>query len=80
MAHEGGVEEPPKRSTQSNQQSNSLGLEELEVDTSSLDQQTGRLRINDNRSVYVSNVMWASLGDEVCSYVNYLRIYINNYS
>ncbi|KAJ6102967.1 hypothetical protein N7486_005394 [Penicillium sp. IBT 16267x] len=65
MASEGGDEKLPESTTRPKQKSNSLGLEELEIDPSFLDRQTGRLVINDNRSVYVSNVMWASLGDEI---------------
>ncbi|KAJ6006247.1 hypothetical protein N7451_004191 [Penicillium sp. IBT 35674x] len=64
MASEGD-EKIPEAPTQPKQKSKSLGLEELQVDTSSLDQQTGRLVITDNRSVYVSNILWASLGDEI---------------
>lgn len=65
MASEGD-EKIPEAPTQPKQKSNPLGLEELQFDTSSLDQQTGRLVITDKRSVYVSNILWASLGDEVC--------------
>jgi hypothetical protein len=32
-----------------------------------VDQRNGRLAINSTSSVYVSNVLWASLGDEVFS-------------
>lgn len=60
-------EKIPEAPAQPKPKSNSLGLEGLQVDTSSLDQQTGRLVITDNRSLYVSNILWASLGDEVCS-------------
>ncbi|KAJ5527611.1 hypothetical protein N7513_011770 [Penicillium frequentans] len=64
MASEGD-EKIPEAPTQPKQKSNPLGLEELQFDTSSLDQQTGRLVITDKRSVYVSNILWASLGDEI---------------
>ena len=30
------------------------------------DQRNGRLAVDNTSSVYVSNVLWASLGDEVC--------------
>jgi hypothetical protein len=32
----------------------------------SIDQQLGRLMIDDSKSYYVSNIMWANLGNEVC--------------
>lgn len=32
----------------------------------SIEQHLGRLLIDDTRSYYVSNVLWANLGDEVC--------------
>jgi hypothetical protein len=35
---------------------------------SSLEQKLGRLVIDETRSYYVSNVLWASLSSEVCSY------------
>lgn len=74
MASDGRDHKASEASTQPKQKPDSLGLEELEVDSSSLDQQTGRLVINENRSVYVSNILWASLGDEVCPYVNCLKV------
>lgn len=77
MASDGGEERLSEASTQPEQKSDSLGLERHEVDSRSLDQQTGRLMINDSRSVYVSHILWASLGDEVCQRVNCLKISIN---
>lgn len=38
---------------------------ESEQDSSQVEQQFGRLVIDDTRSCYVSNILWASLGDEV---------------
>lgn len=34
--------------------------------SSGVEQQLGRLIIDDTRTCYVSNISWASLGDEVC--------------
>lgn len=39
---------------------------ELEDQSSQIEQQFGRLVIDNTRSCYVSNILWASLGDEVC--------------
>lgn len=36
--------------------------------SSQVEQQFGRLVIDDTRSCYVSNILWASLGDEVCNF------------
>lgn len=34
--------------------------------SSSINQQLGRLVIDDTRSYYINNILWASLGNEVC--------------
>jgi hypothetical protein len=39
---------------------------ELVDGSSQIEQQFGRLVIDNTRSCYVSNILWASLGDEVC--------------
>jgi hypothetical protein len=38
---------------------------ELDDQSSQIEQQFGRLVIDNTRSCYVSNILWASLGDEV---------------
>lgn len=35
-------------------------------DSGSIDQQLGRLVIDETRSYYISNILWANLGSEVC--------------
>jgi hypothetical protein len=35
--------------------------------SSSIDQQLGRLVIDETRSYYISNILWANLGSEVCN-------------
>lgn len=42
---------------------------EPEDQSSQIEQQFGRLVIDNTRSCYVSNILWASLGDEVCFHV-----------
>jgi hypothetical protein len=43
-----------------------------------VEQQLGRLVIDETRSCYVSNRLWASLGDEVCAeFVETLDIWVN---